>query len=364
MTLRPLTILVGPEEVERLQANAGRLAPRLDYRLVADYGQGRIQSWHPPASGLSGPRLMRLGRSFLGNLGHALRLVRNLLPGSIVYSTGETWGLPIALVAATLRRRHFTHVVYVHRVFSPIWLRFLRTTRHALAVDGWICVTRHQADLLRRALGVNDKSVTAISQGVDTAFFDPAQTIPLPQSPYILTVGAEMRNYGLLFEAVRDLDVRVVVKASSAWMTSGRHAWTSVPANVTINTQHLSYVELRDLYAGTSLVVAPLHETPQAAGITTILEGMAMQKCVIATHSSGLPDALIDQRTGLVVAPSAQDLRIAIEMMWREPERRVSLAREGQRLVRERYKLEDYAIAVSEFLFEVAERWQSQPMKK
>jgi len=355
MALRSLTILVGPEERERLQTIADRFAPRLDYRLVADRVQGRVQSWYPPASGLSGPRLMRLGRSFLGNLGYALRLVRDLLPGSIVYSTGETWGLPMGLAGMMLRRRHFTHVVYVHRVFSPVWLRFLRTTRHSLAVDGWICVTRHQAALLRRALAVNDKSVTAISQGVDTAFFDPAKTIRLPQSPYILTVGAEMRNYGLLFEAVRDLDVQVVVKASSAWMTSGRHTWTSVPANVTIITQHLSYVELRDLYAGASLVVAPLYETAQAAGITTILEGMAMQKCVIATHSSGLPDALIDQRTGLMVAPAVQDLRIAIETLWREPERCAALACEGYRLVREHYKLEDHAAVVSEFLSQVAE---------
>jgi glycosyltransferase involved in cell wall biosynthesis len=354
MSLNPLTILIGPEEPDRGQAIAAHLAPRLDYQVIADFSQGRVQSWLSAPSGLSGSRLLRRGRSFFGNLAYALRLVRDLPPGSIVYSTGETWGLPLALAGAMLRRRHFTHVIYVHRVFSSTWLRFLYTTRHLLAVDGWICVTRYQTDLLRRALGPDGAPVVAISQGVDTTFLDPAMAGHPQSPPYILAVGAEMRNYDLLFEAVQGQDIRVVVKASSAWMTGSRHALTSIPANVQINTQRLSYVELRDLYAGATLVVVPLYETPQAAGISTILEGMAMQKCVIATQSNGLPAALVDWRTGLVVAPSAQDLWMAIETMWHEPESCALLARKGQRLVYEHYKLEDHAAAVSDFLSQVA----------
>ena len=348
--LPSVEILIGPEGPERLQAIATGLAPRLDYRLVADRCQASIQQWGPPPAGLRGPELTRLSRSLLGNFGHALRLTHSHAPGGIVYSTGETWGLPVAVAGALVQRRRFTHVVYVHRVFSPTWLRFLRAVRKRLAVDGWICVTHYQAGLLRRALGVGGEPVAVVSQGVDTAFFDPGKATPAPGQPYLLAVGAEMRNYDLLFEAVRDLDVEVVVKSSSAWMAAGRSETAAVPANIKLISQRQSYHELRDLYAGATLVVAPLYDTPQAAGITTILEGMAMGKCVIATQSSGLPDALIDGETGLITPPTVDALRAALTSLLNSPAKQASLASAGQLLVRTYFKIEDHANAVATLL--------------
>lgn len=349
-----LTILVGPEDSALAKASKNNLAPRLDYHLIAQCCPSQIRQWHPSPSGFHGFRLFRVMRSFSKNLQEALCLMRDISPASILYSTGETWGLPVAFVGALQQQRCFTHIVYVHRVFSHGWLRFFRAFCNRLAVDGWICVTQYQVEMLSRALDSGGKPVVAISQGVDTTFFDPARASPPSRRPYVLAVGAEMRNYDLFFDAVRDLDVDVVVKASSAWMTTSRHGWASVPPNVEINTQRLSYVELRDLYAGAALVVAPLYDTPQAAGITTILEGMSMQKCVIATASSGLPDALIHDRTGIIVPASVEALQTAIETMWHDSEYREALAHAGQQHVRECFKLEDHATAVAEFLLRIA----------
>jgi glycosyltransferase involved in cell wall biosynthesis len=159
-----------------------------------------------------------------------------------------------------------------------------------------------------------------------------------------------MRDYNLFCEAVCGLDLPVVVKASSAWMFSCRSDTSAVPDNVRLITERLSYVELRDLYAGASLVAVPLCDTPQAAGITTILEGMAMGKCIVATQSSGLPDVLIDGETGLIAPPTAEGLRTAITTMLESPDRRSALASAGQRLVRTSFKLEDHAREVTAFL--------------
>jgi glycosyltransferase involved in cell wall biosynthesis len=348
-------VLVGPVDPWPQEAIRCGQAPRLDYRLLAERGGGVLERGYASPTALSGARLARLCRSFLGNLLHALRLAPTLVPGSLVYSTGETWGIPLGLVGVTSRRRDYAHIIYVHRVFSPAWLKFLTGTRDLLAVDGWICVTRRQAETLRRALGPGGSPVTAISQGVDTEFFDPAKASPARGTPYVLAVGAEMRNYGLLFDAVRDLDIQVIAKVSSAWMTGARHELKAVPDNVRVITQRLSYVELRDLYAGAALVAAPLYDTPQAAGITTILEGMAMGKCIVATESSGLPDVLVNQSTGVVVPPRVEDLRSAIAALWEAPDRRATLARNGQLAVRTGFTIERHAAAVTEFLLEIAE---------
>jgi glycosyltransferase involved in cell wall biosynthesis len=270
--------------------------------------------------------------------------------GEIVFSTGETWGLPVALAGATLRDRRFTHFVYVHRVFSPIWLRFLRVTHRLLAVDGWICVTRYQAGLLRAVLGCDAAPVVVVSQGVDTDFFDPVRAESPWNGPYVLSVGVEMRDYALFFEAVCNLDLPVIVKASSTWMASLRQHFASIPANVKLIAAHLSYAELRDLYAGASLVAVPLHNTPQAAGITTILEAMAMQKCVIATRTRGLPDVLVDGETGVITEPSASGLREAIEDCWARNYHRGQLGTNGQCLVRQEASLAQYADKVLDFV--------------
>jgi glycosyltransferase involved in cell wall biosynthesis len=307
--MREFLIVTGP--LDRSPQSCGNRTerPRLDVDEVAKACNGRIVALFPSSGGLRGPRLVSKARSLFANCILALRLVSRLSAEKTVYSTGETWGIPIGL-AGRLARKRFVHVVYVHRVYSTAWRVFLRLAHRLLAIDGWICVTRYQESVLRRCLG-SELPIAAISQGVDTLFWDVSKAKPNGGEPYILSVGTEMRNYPLLFEAVKDLDIRVIVKASSAWMEKTRLKMPLPPSNVEIITRRLSYIELRDLYAGAALVVVPLYDTVQAAGITTILEAMAMGKCVIATQSRGLPDALSGDN-GIIVRTEGIPLREAL----------------------------------------------------
>jgi|GEM_PF-623501 len=347
-----LVILVGPEDPLRAQAIAAGLAPRIEYRMIADqWAESQVEQWRPPAAGVPGGRLTGLRRTLPGNLVLARQLARGLEPDSVVFSTGETWGIPLALVAAWRRHRSWAHVVYAHRLYSPRWQRFLAAIRRHLAVDAWICATEHQAGLLRDVLG-RTEHVHVVSPGVDTAFFAPAEASTAPERRYLLSVGAEMRNYPLLFEAVRDLPIDVIVKASSAWMAASREALHAAPPNVQVITERLSYTELHALYAGAFAVVAPVQDTPQAAGITTILEGMAMQKCVIATRSRGLPDTLIHGETGIVCDATPEALAAALSSALASPDVE-ALALAGRRAVCRAASIEEHARQVSSVLAKV-----------
>jgi len=335
------------------EAHGEAARPCRDYDLVAGELAGSVAPWVPSASAAGPSGWVKALRAFACNLRAAEGILRGLGPDSVIYTTGETWGLPLGLAAA-FTRVPFTHVMYVHRVYSRRWKRALRLLRHLLRVDGWICVTSRQAELLRGVLGPGAE-VTAISQGVDTLFFDPALAVPWGEQPYALCVGAEMRNYALLFEAVRGLEIPVVIKASSAWMTSTRQRLGEPPANVQVLSRQLSYEELRSLYAGARLVVVPLYDTPQAAGITTILEGMAMGKCVLATQSAGLPDVLRDGETGRVVTGEAAALGAALRELWMDTAQRERLAGAGYAAVRAECSLEQHAQRVATFVRQVAE---------
>jgi glycosyltransferase involved in cell wall biosynthesis len=347
-------ILIGPEEPARLEALADGLAPRLDYRLVAGGCGAAIHRWVPAPSGLHGPRVLRLGRSFFGNLARAFSHIRSLDPASVVYSTGETWGLPVALAARLLGRR-FVHVVYAHRLYSPRWRAALHHLRWLLPIDGWICVNGHQAGLLRGALEDQPCQIRVVPQGVDTQFYDPALANPPEQEPYLLSVGAEMRDYRLLLAAVRGLDTPLILKPSSTWMRRLRDEPGRLPAHVRLLAQRLSYVELRDLYAGAALVAVPLYDSPQAAGITTILEAMAMGKAVVVTRSRGLPDGLSSGENSVIVEPDPARLAAALITLLEKPAERERIAAHGRRLVLAEYRLEHHAQRVHDFLRTVAE---------
>ena len=74
-----------------------------------------------------------------------------------------------------------------------------------------------------------------------------------------------------------------------------------------MDARRYEYRELRDLYAQSAFVVVPLYENDFQAGVTTMLEAMAMGKAVIATRTTGQTDVIIDGENGLTVAPGDVD---------------------------------------------------------
>src|SRR5262249_33592876 len=72
-------------------------------------------------------------------------------------------------------------------------------------------------------------------------------------------------------------------------------------ANVTVGAYN--YQQLRDLYASARFVVVPLRDVDNQAGITTILEAMAMGKAVVVTRTRGQTDVVRDWRSGAAAPP-------------------------------------------------------------
>ena len=87
----------------------------------------------------------------------------------------------------------------------------------------------------------------------------------------ICAVGLELRDYPTMVEAVRGLDVDVIVAAASPWSKrTDSSTDVDIPDNVRVSSY--DHFALRQLYADASFVVVPLVENDFQAGITTILE--------------------------------------------------------------------------------------------
>lgn len=102
-------------------------------------------------------------------------------------------------------------------------------------------------------------------------------------------------------------------------------------------TGHLDPKELRAWYARADLVVLPSHS--EGLG-RVLLESQAMEKPVIAYRVGGIPDAMIDGRTGYLVQRG--DI-IKLESKLRElilnPKKRTEMGIEGRRYMSEKFSL-------------------------
>lgn len=291
-----------------------RRRPRADYLQFAEAAGADLIDYAKAAR--LGGRIGRAVQRFGGN--NALLAYvcwRRRRHYDAIVTDGEQVGLPYALFCRMNRARSLpVHLMIVHIMSVPKKVRLFQLARLRNRVDVMFVYATEQQRFAVDTLGMAARDVVLTTFMVDTEFFAPVEVQPVPRR-MICSAGLEFRDYPTLIAAVRDLDVEVVVAAASPWSKRTSEVDDGgVPANVTV--VKLSLFELRQLYADARFVVMPLQQTDFQAGITTILEAMAMGKAIVCSQTLGQTDTIVDQVSGLYVPPAdAVALRAAIERL-------------------------------------------------
>lgn len=295
---------------------AGR-RPRADYRVIATRLRADVAD-RAVALAACG-RIGRLIERF-GGVGPLLAwyAFRNRRRYDVLLTDGEQVGLPLALLARVLGRGAARHVMIVHVMSVAKKARLVRWTRIAGMIDTYLVYASAQAEYLAGHLGVAPERVVRLPFMVDPDFFDPA-VAPSERRRMICSAGLERRDYTTLMRAVEGLDADVVIAAASPWSKWADSSQGAVPpSNVTI--ERLDLFDLRALYAASTLVVVPLEPVDFQAGITTILEAMAMRRTVVCSRAPGQTDTIVDGETGVYVPPGdAVALRATLERLLDDP---------------------------------------------
>jgi len=188
-------------------------------------------------------------------------------------------------------------------------------------------------------LGLSVGKVQRIYYHADQKFFRPDGRPTEPD--LICAAGQLLRDYECLVDAVRDLPVRVQIAAGSPWIERKLEPERQLPKNVSWGK--MSRFELRALYARSALAVVPIKQNHYQTGIATILEMMAMGKCVIATRTFGQTDTIVDGVTGVYVPPSdPQALRSAVSSLLADPERAARIGENARRFMEENAGLDRF----------------------
>jgi glycosyltransferase involved in cell wall biosynthesis len=151
---------------------------------------------------------------------------------------------------------------------------------------------------------------------------------------------------------VKDLDVHLVIAAASPWSKRTEGVATrTIPSNVTV--RKFTQYELRQLYADSCFMVMPLENVNFQAGVTAILECLAMGKAVICSRVPGQTDVVVEGENGRYVPPGdPSTLGTEIRRLLSRPEEAVRLGANGRKLVECQMNLDLYVQTLTDFLHE------------
>jgi glycosyltransferase involved in cell wall biosynthesis len=293
---------------------------------------------------------VRLAQGTLGDSAAlALLGARERGDADALFTTGEDIGIPLALLLAAGRARA-SHTMIAHTLHPAKKRPFFTVLRVHRRIDRILVYATSEERLAVDGLGIPAAQVRRIAYQADERFFAPRPATPL-EPDLLCAAGQLLRDYPTLIAATEGLGVRVRVAAGSPWIASELRPGAGLPAYV--DWRRYDRHALRDLYARAALAVVPLQQNDYQTGISTILEMMAMGKCVIATRTRGQTDTLVDGETGVYVPPGdAAALRAAIVRLRADPAEAARLGANARRYVEEKAGLDLFVRRLEETLRE------------
>jgi len=244
-------------------------------------------AWARPA-GAALKRGLESAGGYGGDFATVLSSLRPLNRADVVFSTVDTVGIPLMLLA----RAHAVRPPFVYVAIGlPERLVQLRSRRmerlYAHALGGAAAIvtySAHEADVLTRWLGERgmEAPVQFVPFGVDVEAFRPTGA---PSRLDVVSVGADPhRDFELLVETARALPETgflAVTTADRARSLAGR------PANLSVETD-LPFDEMRRRLERARVVALPVRDNSYSGATTVLLQAMALAKPVVVTRTAAI----------------------------------------------------------------------------
>ncbi len=326
---------------------AGGLAPRHFMLEVAQRLDARI--WEPDLNAAQRKKTLgdRIAAIRPSAAAQAEAIAEAAGDDDVVFCNSEGASLPIAdrLIAAGKTTKLAS---LVHNLLRPR-IAALRTLTPVLnRHDAMFVVSTTLCETLQQRLG-RGAAIEFIREQTDDVFFSPGPASSAKARPIVMGVGMEQRDYRTLAEAAGALDVDIRI---SGFSKDTRVTAKALPEPMPDNMDQRFYEwrDLAQLYRDADIVVAPVFENTYAAGITTILEGMAARRPVIASRSRGLTGLFPDNTVRWVPPGDAEALRNEIKNLIAHPQEQDVLVAKAAALFQAGHTLDGQATEMGERL--------------
>lgn len=289
----------------------------------------------PGALSRAGDRVLRLAvpvlGGYAGDFATVLACRRVLNRVDVVFSTVDTVGIPLALLARVGLVR--TPIVYaaiglperLEQVRGPLARRLYRSAYRRLHTI--LAYGMGEVGALRSWVGTD--RVVFVPFGVDTDYFLPDHGRH-PPAVDIVSVGADpRRDYALLLELAR---------RRPAWsfrvVASRDHASTFRAAPTTVQVSYdLSLPDVRDALRTARVVVLPVSANTYSGATTVLLQALACGKPVVVSRTAAITEgyALENGVNCMLVPPGDLDaLDAAVAAVLADDELAAALGTRGR----------------------------------
>lgn len=259
-----------------------------------------------------------------------------------------------ALVPLLLRRmfRFRAPIILWEVPWSPGWAYRELVARLTISrADRAVVFSANQIDLVRQAYGGNARPAF-VPFCVDVNFFRP-RLRNNASVPYILSSGLDKgRDFDLLVKVSAEIPTPFKIKIANLPASVSN---PKMYPNIEFILEHLNYIEFRDLYSNADIVVITTHLTPNACGVTSLMEAMAMGKPTIISNNPALRDYLPPPDAGVVVPiGDAAALRAAILDLQRNPKKAAAMGKNARAFAEQRFHPDVHFRAIADLFWEVA----------
>ena len=273
----------------------------------------------------SGPAETKLP-PYLSELWHLSRRNPDLTSFDVVFA----WELRSALATALLLKRvpkaQRPKFVAVGPILKGPVLKAVLVLRSLLGLaDRIVCFSRAEVESYSWTLQFPVKQFEFWPTPYSTD-----DEAPTPSDArFVLALGQSNRDYATLLHALNGSEIPLTIVAADESALGG----VAPGANVTVkfNTGHH---ETAALIGSASVHVIPLHDAGFSSGQTVLLRAMDAQKACVVSDIAGVRDYVRDGETAVLVPPGDIDaLKVAVESLWKDPERRARIGRQAKSAV-------------------------------
>jgi glycosyltransferase involved in cell wall biosynthesis len=285
------------------------------------------------------------------------RVVRRTSPGLLHVNLAGTYDAQAGLVAPVARLAGCGSVVTTEHLgmVESLWKRHAAKKLSSLFVSRVVSITRSNVSYLTGAHGLDRRKITVINNGVDLDALDSAAApglrseLGVDDSAFVfMAVGSLVERKGHRFLLKAFAKLRESGDAKCALVIVGRGqeepALRGLAAELALGESVFFLGQRQDAAAlmreADCLVVPSLVEGMPFV----IMEAMAASKSVIASRIYGIPEIVLEGKTGLLVEPGdVESLLGAMRALYLNRDLAAGMGRQGRHRVSEEFSLERMA---------------------
>lgn len=309
-----------------------------DHVEILDYGHIRNHS---------SPFVRLMCRTLGVQLAHTIAAYLCLHKFDAVFTAGETAGIPLALMM-WIGGNRTNHVCLTYDISKPKLQKALRWLPIRSRMDTMIVYSDAIVELATKTLRISPGQLLLLRCHVDSLFYRPIGTADGSRL-IVGSAGSDNRDFETLIRAASDLPEVTFKIVPTGFLTHlNRTAIPDIPIPPNVEFLQFERGGLREFYAQCDVIAVPVHDGLSTAGVTTLLEAMAMAKPVIASRSRGLVDFVVENQTGLSVAlGDVAGWTASIRKLNQDISLRHRLGQNGRRWVERNATLDRWTLAIA-----------------